>query len=132
MSTSISRSMILCSVFSSIAILSACSDKKAVPVSVTEIDRSEIPTDVVSNGDLSASNTEWTGWNADTEVTNGALAEFALDTQTLGSNSLKTSVINVEAESAPGEIQAGPMAVPVKPGQAYGVGAFVSGTRCGI
>lgn len=132
MSTSISRSIILCSVFSSIAILSACSDKKAQPVSVTEIDRSELPTDVVSNGDLSASNTDWTGWNAETEVTNGALAEFALDTETLDSNSLKTSVINVEADSAPGEIQAGPSAVPVKPGQAYGVGAFVSGTRCGL
>lgn|GEM_PF-2252689 len=132
MSTSISRSTLLCSVFSSIAILSACSDKKAQPVSVNEIDRSEIPTDVVTNGDLSASNTDWTGWSADAEVTNGALAEFALDTQTLGSNSLKTSVINVEAESAPGEIQAGPIAVPVKPGQAYGVGAFISGTKCGI
>lgn len=132
MSTSISRSIILCSVFSSVAILSGCSDKKAEPISVTEIDRTEIPTDVVTNGDLSGSNTEWTGWSADVEATNGALAEFALDTATLGSNSLKTSVINVEAESAPGEIYAGPSAVPVKPGQAYGVGAFVRGTRCGV
>jgi len=132
MSMSISRSIVLCSVFSSIAILSACSDKKAVPISIEEIDRNQIPTDIVSNGDLSASDTGTPGWIADVEATNGVLAEITLDTETLGSNSLKTRIINVEPDSQPGEVSAGPVGVPVQPGRSYGVGAFVLGTPCAV
>jgi hypothetical protein len=132
MSTSISRSVLLCSVFSSVALLSACSDKAPADVSFQDIDRSEIPTNIVANDNLNDSNTEWTGWSDDLEVTNGALAEFALEAQSQGGNSLKVNVINVEANTEPNEIQAGPFAVPVTPGQAYGAGAFVKGPRCGL
>lgn len=132
MSISKSKSIFLCSLIGGLAALSGCSDKKAKDASINEIDRSNLSTDVISNGDLSASDTEWTGWKADVDVTDGALAEFAVDTTTLPSNSLRTSVINVEASNAPAEIQAGPVSVPVEPGKVYGVGAFVRGTRCGL
>lgn len=128
------RSIVVCSVLAGLLVLSGCSDDKPANVSFQDVDRSIAPGNVVPNSDLSESGTEWTGWLADFVDDNGALASFALESPGANQpgNSLRTSVINVEAASTPDEILAGPLAVPVTPGQAYGVGAFVEGPTCGV
>lgn len=133
MSTSTSRSALLCSLFACLTGLSACSDKSPANVSFQERDTSGVPTNIVPNGDLSQSDNEWTGWSADVNDSDGVQAEFALaPTLGAGGKSLKTSVINVEADTLPEDVYAGPAAVPVKPGQAYGVAAHVQGPTCGL
>jgi hypothetical protein len=133
MSTSTSRSALLCSLFACLTGLSGCSDKSPANVSFQERDTSGVPTNVVPNGDLSQSDTQWTGWSADANDSDGVQAEFALaPTLGAGGKSLKTSVINVEADTLPEDVYAGPAAVPVKPGQAYGVAAHVQGPTCGL
>lgn len=133
MPTSKSKSVILCSLISGLAALSGCSDSDPADVSFKEVDTSEVPTNIVPNSDLSQSSTEWTGWGAEVDETNGVLAEFALaPTLGEGGNSLKTSVANVEADSQPDDVVAGPSDVTVTPGQAYGVAAYVQGPTCGL
>jgi hypothetical protein len=133
MSTSTSRSALLCSLFACLTGLSGCSDKSPANVSFQERDTSGVPTNIVPNGDLSQSDTQWTGWSADANDSDGVQAEFALaPTLGAGGKSLKTSVINVEADTLPEDVYAGPAAVPVKPGQAYGVAAHVQGPTCGL
>jgi hypothetical protein len=132
MSMSFSRSIFLCSVFASTIGLSACSTKDPADVSFEDIDRTKIPTNVVVNDELNDSNTQWTGWTEEAEATNGAFANFAIQSGAPGGNSLKVSQINVEAANSPKEIQAGPAAVPVTPGKSYGVGAWVKGSTCGL
>jgi len=133
MSTSTSRSALLCSLFACLTGLSGCSDKSPANVSFQEQDTSGVPTNIVPNGDLSQSDTQWTGWSADANDSDGVQAEFALaPTLGAGGKSLKTSVINVEADTLPEDVYAGPAAVPVKPGQAYGVAAHVQGPTCGL
>lgn len=133
MSTSISRSALLCSLLTGLAGLSGCSDKDPADVSFQEVDTSVVPTNIIPNSDLSQSNTEWTGWSAEVDESNGVVAEFELaPTLGQGGNSLKTSVLNVEVDSAPDDLYAGPSSVAVKPGQAYGVAAHVQGPRCGL
>lgn len=131
MSTSISRSALLCSLLTGLAGLSGCSDKDPADVSFQERDTSGVPTNIVPNGDLSQSENEWTGWDADVDTSNGAVAEFALTPAERG-NSLQTSVTNVEVDTAPDDVYAGPASVPVRPGQAYGVAAHVTGPTCAL
>ena len=133
MSIFIPRSIVACSMIAGLAALPACSEKKGANVSFQDIDRSDIPANIIENSDLSESRTEWTGWHTGLVDENGSHAVFNLEpSATDDTDSLKVSVINVEADSAAEEIHAGPSAVPVTPGQAYGVGAFIKGPTCGI
>lgn len=128
-----SRSIVLCSMFACVAALSACSDNDPADVSFKQIDTSEVPANIIPNSDLSQSDTDWTGWSAEVDESNGALAEFELaPTLGRGGNSLKTSVLNVEVETQPDDVYAGPSSVAVTPGQAYGVAAYVQGPTCGL
>lgn len=128
------RSIVTCSVLAGLAVLSACSDDKPANVSFQDIDRTNIPSNIVANSDLSESSTEWTGWRTNLLEDNGALASFALQAPGANppGNSLRANVMNVEASSTPEEISAGPVAVPVTPGGVYGVGAFVTGPACSL
>lgn len=141
MSMSTSRSLLGCSVLTCLAVLSACSDNDAANVSFEDTDRSNLPTNVVPNGDLSASSTEWTGWSTGLDDTRGAQATFSLESfpGSQGGSTLRVDVQNaekivddegIESFEFVGDIHAGPASVPVTPGRAYGVGAFVQGPRC--
>lgn len=135
MPMSISRSLSLCSAFACMLFLSACSENDAADVSFEDnIDRSNIPTNIVSNNDLSGSSTEWTGWDATLDDSNGAGALFTLESfvDSQGGNTLKVGVGNIAPNTVPEEIQVGPVSVPVEAGKSYGVGAFALGPRCGL
>lgn len=129
-----SKSVILCSLIGGLAVLSGCSDNDPADVSFEQIDTTGVPANIIPNADLSESDTEWTGWSAEVDETDSAVsASFDLaPTLGEGGNSLQTSVANVEVEAEPGDIYAGPSAVTVKPGQAYGVAAYVQGPACGL
>ncbi len=141
MSMSNFRSLKLCSVIACIVGVSACSTQEdAADISVLDTTPTYIP-NIVPNNDLGDSTTEWTGWGTAVDDRNESEASFTLKSfaQSQGGNTLEVSVINVEAapdEEADGEagrdVSVGPVAVPVTPGQAYGVGAFVLGSRCGV
>lgn len=134
MSISKSKSIVLCSLIGGLAALSGCSDNDPADVSFEQIDTSEVPSNIIPNSDLSQSDTEWTGWSAEVDDTNGTVsASFSLaPTLGEGGNSLRTSIANVEVEAEPDDIYAGPSSVAVTPGQAYGVAAYVQGPTCGL
>mgnify|MGYP001467980395 CR=1 FL=1 len=130
MSTSISRSALLCSLFACLTGLSGCSDNDPADVSFQERDTTEVATNIIPNPVLEDGDA---GWDTDVDATNGAYAEFDLaPTLGQGGQSLKTTVEIVEVDSNPGDIYAGPAAVQVQPGQAYGVAAYVDGPFCGL
>lgn len=147
MSISKSKSLVLCSLIGGLAALSGCSDNDPANVSFAPIDTSPVPSNVIPNSDFSQSDTDWVGWRAEVDETSSVEASFTLvPASSMGSNSqktssrsfggsgnlLKASIINVEADSLPEDAAAGPAAVPVKPGQAYGVAAQLMGPACGL
>lgn len=147
MSISKSKSLVLCSLIGGLAALSGCSDNDPANVSFAPIDTSPVPSNVIPNSDFSQSDTDWVGWRAEVDESSSVEASFTLvPASSVGSNSqkassrsfggsgnlLKASIINVEADSLPEDASAGPAAVPVKPGQAYGVAAQLMGPACGL
>lgn len=147
MSISKSKSLVLCSLIGGLAALSGCSDNDPANVSFAPIDTSPVPSNVIPNSDFSQSDTDWVGWRAEVDESSSVEASFTLvPASSVGSNSqktssrsfggsgnlLKASIINVEADSLPEDAAAGPAAVPVKPGQAYGVAAQLMGPACGL
>src|SRR5690606_18564222 len=126
MSKSISRNLIAWPLLASLALLSACSDNDPANVSFQERDTTAVEANIIPNPDLGESDTEWTGWDAVLFPDQGVLAEFALaPTLGQGGKSLKTSVQVVEVESAPDDVYVGISSLRVKPGQGYGVAAYV-------
>lgn len=128
------KSIVLCSLISGLSALSGCSDNDPADVSFQQIDTTDVKANIIPNPDLSESESEWTGWSAEVDETDDAVAaSFALaPTLGEGGNSLQTSVMNIEVEAQPTDIYAGPSSVTVKPGQAYGVAAYVQGPTCGL
>lgn len=133
MPMSISRSLSLCSAFACMLFLSACSENDSANVPFSDIDRSELPTNIVSNQDLSASSSEWTGWGTALDDSSGVSATFGMSSFAIsqGGNTIEASIENVEATSLAGDISAGPVSVPVEPGKSYGVAVYAAGARCG-
>lgn len=128
------KSIVLCSLISGLSALSGCSDNDPADVSFEQKDTTDVKANIIPNPDLSQSDSEWTGWSAEVDETDDAVAASFSLAPTLGEggNSLQTSVTNIEVQAQPTDIYAGPASVTVKPGQAYGVAAYVQGPTCGL